>query len=97
MAEFAEKLATKFRFFRSSPEIVQVAVAEVQDFSQLVAISSTLKAAPDDPDDDMAIECAVVGQVTHIVTGDKHLLALGHHQTIRIVKAAEQLALLSQN
>jgi uncharacterized protein len=92
--EFAEKLLVKFKF---SEEMTQVAVKEVREFSQLIEISGTLKAVPDDPDDDMVVECAVVGNATHIITGDKHLLSLTSHQSIAIVKAAEFVALLASS
>jgi uncharacterized protein len=92
--EFAEKLLVKFKF---SEEMAQVAVKEVREFSQMVEISGTFKAVPDDPDDDMVVECAVVGNATHIVTGDKHLLSLTSHQSIAIVKAAEFVALLARS
>lgn len=90
--EFAEKLLVKFKF---SEEMTQAAVEEVRQFSRLVEISGTLKAVPDDPDDDMVIECAVIGNATHIVTGDRHLLSLTSHQDIAILKAAEFVTLLS--
>ena len=90
--EFAEKLLVKFKF---SEEMTQLAVKEVRDFSRLVEISGTFKVVPDDPDDDMVVECAVVGNATHIVTGDKHLLSLTNRQSIAIVKAAEFVALLA--
>jgi putative PIN family toxin of toxin-antitoxin system len=90
--EFAEKLLVKFKF---SEEMAQAAVEEVSRFSRLIEISGTLKAVPDDPDDDMVVECAVMGNATHIVTGDKHLLSLTNHQDIAILKAAEFVALLS--
>ncbi|MBE9141516.1 putative toxin-antitoxin system toxin component, PIN family [Nodosilinea sp. LEGE 07088] len=90
--EFAEKLLMKFKF---SEEMAQAAVQEVRRFSRLIEISETLKAVPDDPDDDMVVECAVIGNATHIVTGDKHLLSLTNHQGIVILKAAEFAALLS--
>lgn len=32
---------------------------------------------PDDPDDDIVIACALVGNATHLVTYDPHLLDLG--------------------
>jgi uncharacterized protein len=89
--EFAEKLLVKFKF---SEEMTQAAIREVRDFSRLVEISGTLKTVPNDPDDDMVVECAVIGNATHIVTGDKHLLALTTHQNIAILKAAEFMALL---
>jgi len=92
--EFAEKLIIKFRF---SQEMAQPAVEEVRNFSRLVEISTELKTVDADPDDDMVVECAVVGGATHIVTGDKHLLSLGKYQEITIVKATEFIVLLSQS
>ncbi|MBE9060904.1 putative toxin-antitoxin system toxin component, PIN family [cf. Phormidesmis sp. LEGE 11477] len=89
--EFAEKLLMKFNF---SEEMTQMAVDEIRGFSRLVEIAGTLKAVPDDSDDDMVIESAVVGNATHIVTGDKHLLALKSYQSIAIVKATEFVDLL---
>ena len=89
--EFAEKLRVKFKF---SEEMTQTAVAEILRFSRLVEISGTLKTVPADPDDDRVVECAVVGQATHIVTGDKHLLTLVKYQNIDIVKAADFIVLL---
>jgi uncharacterized protein len=89
--EFAEKLLIKFKF---SEEMAWAAVEEVRGFSRLIEISGTLKAVPDDPDDDMVVECAVMGNATHIVTGDKHLLSLENHQGIAILKAAEFVGLL---
>lgn len=91
--EFAEKLIIKFKF---SHEMAQAAVEEVRNFSRLVKISTELKAVDADPNDDMVVECAVIGGATHIVTGDKHLLSLGKYQSIAIVKATEFVTLLSQ-
>lgn len=92
--EFAEKLLMKFKF---SEEMTRAAVEEVRGFSRLIEISGTLKAVPDDPDDDMVVECAVMSSATHIVTGDKHLLSLANHQGIAILKASEFVALLSSS
>ena len=92
--EFAEKLLLKFQF---SEDMTQLAVDEVKSFSRLVSITGNLKAVPDDPDDDMVIDCAVIGKATHIVTGDKHLLALSNYQQILIMKATHFLNLLSES
>lgn len=92
--EFCEKLVIKFKF---SQEMAQAAVEEVRRFSRLVEISTELRVVSADPDDDMVVECAVVGGATHIVTGDKHLLSLGKYQEIAIVTATEFLVLLSQS
>jgi len=90
--EFAEKLLVKFRF---SEEMAQAAVEEVRGFSRLVKISGTLKVVSSDPDDDMVIECAVAGNATHIVTGDRHLLLMANYQKIMILKATEFIKFLS--
>ncbi len=63
--EFAQKLLLKFKF---SEDMARAAVEEVREFSRVVKISATLKAVPDDPDDDMVVECAVIGGATHILT-----------------------------
>jgi len=90
--EFAEKLLVKFKF---SEDKAQSAVDEILSFSRIVEISGMLKAVPNDADDDMVIECAVVGNASHIVTGDKHILSLEKYQDITISKAADFINLFS--
>lgn len=90
--EFAEKLSLKFKF---SEGMTQLAIQEVCNFSRLVEIPGVLKAVPNDADDDMVVECAVLGKATHIVTGDKHLLSLINYQNISIIKAADFLQKLA--
>ncbi len=88
--EFENKLTTKLGF---SPSGAAEMIAGLLDFLQIVEIPNRLKGITTDPDDDMIIECAVVGGATHIVTGDqKHLLPLGNYQGILIVKPADFLA-----
>jgi putative PIN family toxin of toxin-antitoxin system len=45
-----------------------------------------------DPDDNRVLECALASQATHIVTGDRDLLALDPFRTVRIVRAAKFIA-----
>jgi len=54
-----------------------------------IVIEGDLRAVKEDPDDNKFIECAVVANATHIISGDKHLLKLKQYQNIRIVSAAE--------
>jgi uncharacterized protein len=46
-----------------------------------------------DPNDDMILECALLVKADAIVSGDKDLLVLGSYEGIRILTAAEYLAL----
>jgi len=92
--EFREKLQFKFRY---SLEKVESEVAMIANCSELAIISNTLNVIITDPDDNMVLECAVVGHANYIVTGDKkHLLPLKNYQGIEIVNAADFLSLIAQ-
>ena len=88
--EFENKLMIKLGISSTRTSVVKT---RLLGFLQMVEIPNLLKGVTTDPDDDMIIECAVVGGATHIVTGDqKHLLPLGNYQGILIVKPADFLA-----
>ena len=88
--EFEDKLMIKLGIPSARTSVVKI---RLLGFLQTVEIPNRLKGITTDPDDDMIIECAVVGGATHIVTGDqKHLLPLGNYQGILIVKPADFLA-----
>ena len=88
--EFVDKLTIKFGF---SLDDASEVVTELLDFLHVVEITNKFKGVTVDPDDNMIIECAVVGEATHIVTGDqKYLLPLENYQGILIVKPADFLA-----
>lgn len=92
--ELAEKLENRLNF---SPPMVNDTLADLLSFLRLVTLPGTLKGVTPDPKDDMVIECAVVGEATHIVSGDKrHLLPLGSYQGVEIVSAAAFLGLVTQ-
>jgi len=92
-SELAEKLKAKLSL---SAEDVTETFTDLLSFLRVVPITNQLKVIAADPDDDMVLECAVVGNATHIVTGDKrHLLPLGTYQGIRIVSPAEFLQLVA--
>ncbi len=91
LAELAEKLQLKQDLDASK---AAEATDEIRAFSKVVAIPGTLKVIAADPDDDAVLERAVVGQALYLVSGDRHLLALGNYQGIQIVKAADFLTLL---
>ena len=85
--EFAEKLTTKLEY--SQFRISRI-VSRLLGFLRVVKITNKLERITTDPDDNKIIECALVGNATHIVTGDKrHLLPLKDYQGIRIVTAID--------
>ena len=84
--EFEEKLKVKFGY---SADRATEAVSDVLTVARLVTIANTLKVITSDPDDDKVLECAVVGQATHVVSGARHLLSLGSFRGIAVVSAVE--------
>lgn len=84
LAEFNEKLQSKMG---QSMEEAARTVAEILSFSQLATIESKLHVVTADPDDDMVLECALVGKADFIVSGDKHLLDMERYEGIHILRA----------
>lgn len=91
LAELAEKLQIKRVLDAGKTAEIN---DEIRAFSKVIAIPGTLKVIVADPDDDAILECAVIGQAQYLVSGDRHLLAVGNYQGIQIVKAAEFLAVI---
>lgn len=92
--ELLEKLEQKLNFTDSQ---ITDTLSDLLSFLQVVKISNTLNVIITDPDDNMLLECAVVGHANYIVTGDKkHLLPLQNYQGIEIVNAANFLSLMGQ-
>ncbi|MCC5599881.1 putative toxin-antitoxin system toxin component, PIN family [Nostoc favosum] len=90
--ELTEKLEQKLKF---TPIQVIETIADLLSFLRLITIANTLNFLTTDPNDNMVLECAIVGNATHIVTGDKrHLLPLGSYQGIAIVSARDFLTLV---
>ena len=62
--------------------------------AKLVIPNIQLQVIDEDPDDNRVLE-AVAADVSHIVTGDRHLLALESYERVEIVTPARFLAHLS--
>jgi len=69
-------------------------VALVMEQGIWVAPSERLTLVIKDDSDNRYIECAVAGDAQYIVTGDRHLLELGHYLGIHIVYPMAFITLL---
>jgi putative PIN family toxin of toxin-antitoxin system len=85
LAELCEKLRKAFGF---SGDRIQAVVYDVRRMAEHVEIPDELHVVDADPDDDMFVECAVVGKAQTIVSHDRHLLRLGRYADVQIVSAA---------
>ncbi len=93
LAELATKLREKFGF---SETRLQAVLYNLQRIAERVEISGALHAVPEDPSDDMFIECALASGTRWIVSEDRHLLAVGQYQGISILTAADFIAHLDR-
>jgi len=62
---------------------------------KIVNPKQAINIIPEDPGDNMVLECALEAKVNYIVSGDHHLLNVGEFRGVKIVKAAELLKILS--
>lgn len=61
-----------------------------------VAITARVHGVATHPEDDLILATAVSGQADFLVTGDRHLLALGSYQRVQIVTPRDFLAILEE-
>lgn len=84
LAELSRVLLEKFHFTETQ---AQELVVLVKSCATLAEISGTLRAVPDDREDDKFIETAQVAGAEWIVSGDTHLLRLGSYGEVSIITA----------
>jgi uncharacterized protein len=69
-------------------------ILSVELLAEVVTPTREVRAVPEDPDDDHLLAAALEGRAAFLVTGDRHILALGEYEGIRIVTPAEFLKVL---
>jgi putative PIN family toxin of toxin-antitoxin system len=88
LTEFAEKLTGKFAVSKADVDSV---VKRWTARAEIVPIEGKSGWVPADPDDDKFVETALAGGATAVVSGDRHLLALGKVEGIEILTARQFL------
>ena len=79
------------------PEVeIERALTQISRFAERVELKQRIDAVTEDPADDRILECAVASRSEFLVTGDNHLLKLGHFAGTKIVKPAEFLEIQTQ-
>lgn len=80
--------------FHRTPDEVEESDRQLRVVARVVTPTETIKAVADDPSDDRILECAVAAAAEVIVSGDRHLLALGSFRGVPIQRIGEFLAAL---
>jgi putative PIN family toxin of toxin-antitoxin system len=66
-------------------------IDSIEEISYRVTLLGIIKGICRDSDDDKILECAVLGDVDFIISGDNDLLSLGKFQEISILTASEYI------
>lgn len=78
------------------PERLDAVILETQgalfDLAVHIEPAESLSVIKEDPDDNRVLECAVSGRADAIISGDRHLLALGSFRGIPILTPQAALA-----
>ena len=81
--------------FKLNIHIVREIMEEVREASEIVEVSSYIKAISYPDEDNRVLECAVDGKADFIVTGDtRHILPLKEYSGIKILSPSEFLKYL---
>lgn len=68
-------------------------ISIILEIATIVEISRSIKIIKEDPDDNLMLETAIVGNVEYLISGDSHLLELKEFAGIKILTAESFLAL----
>jgi putative PIN family toxin of toxin-antitoxin system len=98
LEETRRSLTTKVRrirrYYAYPDDKIDLFIEGLGADSEVVSDLPAIRAVPLDPTDDVIVATAIKAQADFIVTGDRHLLALGAHQGIQIVTPRQFLDLL---
>lgn len=91
--EFMKKLREKFRISEINREVIKRKVAQTSEIVQPKAVPRVIA---EDPDDNHVLACAIEGNATLIVSGNKHLLCLKEYQSIPIIRPMDFLRIFEK-
>jgi len=72
-------------------------VETVLRIGKIVEVKTRLNIVREDSSDNKFLECALDGGADYVVSGDEHLLRIGHYQRIRIVSVIQFLEILDKS
>ena len=66
-------------------ELEEEQIDKIVEIARVTTGQVTIKPIATDPDDDRMLECAIEANADYIISGDKHLKALGNFQGVPIL------------
>lgn len=83
------------KFSLSGEEILMIIEQEVLPYFEIVEVIDKTEGVCRDPNDDKFIACAVSASAGFIVTGDKDLLDIEGHKSVKTISASTLLRMFS--
>src|SRR5690348_14983012 len=68
LAELTEKLRSEFAFDESH---IQAVAYQIRQYAEQIEITGSVRVVPDDPDDDVFVECALAASARWLVSEDR--------------------------
>lgn len=84
------------KFALSAEDVRGLLEEHVLPHAEMVAVVKTPRIVPEDPGDDKFLALAATGQADVLVSGDKHLLALGRYGSVDILSPRQLLERLER-
>ena len=84
------------KFIQITDEEIDRWILALELIADTVTPRREVHAVPDDPDDDHLLAAALEGRAAFLVTGDRHVLALGEYEGVRVVTPAAFLKILGE-
>jgi uncharacterized protein len=69
-------------------------IESILKITKFVQVTENIRVMEEHPADDKFIECASAAKAQYIVSGDKHLLKIGHYKKMHIVSVSNFLEFL---
>ena len=83
------------RYLVWNQALIEDFILRVRGSAEIVSPTREIQRIATDPADNRVLEAAVEGDSDYIVSGDRHLLGLKHHESTRIVTPVQFLAILT--
>ena len=78
--------------FKRSPEELRNTLLSLEAITTWVQPTEKIDAVPNDPTDNVMVECAVAARAQVIVSGDNHLIQIDGFRGLKVQRAADFLA-----
>ena len=85
----------KFQQYLTDRDTVDF-IKSLDSTARFVRPAPGVKVIEDDPDDNLILATAIAGRANYIVSGDRHMLALGESRGVKIVTVDRMLGMMKR-